>query len=182
MDLRNQLLIAMPALNDPWFAQSVTYIVEHSDEGASGIVLSSPIDMSLNQVLEQLSLPVSPTPLKLPVMLGGPVESERGFVLHRGEARFDASAVIGDDITLTTSRDLLECVSQGEGPEHMLLALGRAGWGSGQLEQEIADNSWLTAPADLSIIFELPPEQRWAAAVATLGIDPAQLDPQAGHA
>ncbi len=182
MDLRNHLLIAMPALNDPWFGQSVTYIVEHNDEGASGIVLSDPFDMSLDQVLEQLELPIPPGSLHVPVMRGGPVEAERGFVLHRGEACFDASAAISEDISLTTSRDLLERVSLGEGPEHMLLALGRAGWASGQLEQEIADNSWLTAPVDMSVVFDLPAAQRWSAAVATLGIDPAQLDPRAGHA
>lgn len=182
MDLRNQLLIAMPSLDDPWFAQSVTYIFEHTAEGASGIVLSNPIDMSLDQVLEQLSLPIPVHTEQWPVMRGGPVEAERGFVLHRGAANYDASAAISDDIALTTSRDLLEEVSRGKGPEKMLLALGRAGWGSGQLEQEILDNSWLTAPVDLAIVFDLPHEQRWHAAVALLGIDPAQLSSQAGHA
>ncbi len=182
MDLRNQLLIAMPSLDDSWFAQSVTYIVEHTEDGASGIVLSDPIDMSLDQVLEQLSLPAPLESARVPVMRGGPVESERGFVLHRGGADYDASAAISEDIALTTSRDLLEQVSRGEGPAQMLLALGRAGWGGGQLEQEITDNSWLTAPVDLSIIFDLPPEKRWRASVELLGIDPAQLTPQSGRA
>ena len=181
MNLCNQLLIAMPSLDDPWFNQSVIYIVEHNDEGASGIVLSDPIDMSLDQVLEQLALPIPKDTIQRTVMRGGPVEAERGFVLHRGEARFEGSAAVSEDIALTTSRDLLEEVSRGEGPEQMLLALGRAGWGSGQLEQEIVDNSWLTAPVDPSILFDLPPDQRWQAAVALLGIDPAQLAPQAGH-
>lgn len=171
----------MPSLDDPWFNQSVIYIVEHNHEGASGIVLSDPIDMSLDQVLDQLALPIPKNTIQRTVMRGGPVEAERGFVLHRGEARFEGSAAISKDIALTTSRDLLEEVSRGEGPEQMLLALGRAGWGSGQLEEEIAGNSWLTAPVDPSILFDLPPDQRWQAAVALLGIDPAQLAPQAGH-
>lgn len=182
MNLCNQLLIAMPSLNDPWFAQSVTYIVEHNESGASGIVLTDPVDMSLDQVLQQLDLPPPESSCSHPVMRGGPVEAERGFVLYRGTASYEASAAIGGEIVLTTSRELLDDVSRGQGPEHMLLALGRAGWGSGQLEQEIADNSWLTAPVDPAIVFELPPEQRWQAAVALLGIDPAQLSPQAGHA
>lgn len=182
MNLSNQLLIAMPSLDDPWFNQSVTYIFEHNEEGASGIVLSDPIDMSLDQVFEQLSLPIPTGAMQQQVMRGGPVEAERGFVLHRGQASFDASAAISDEVMLTTSRDLLEAVSRGEGPEHMLLALGRAGWAGGQLEREIAENTWLTAPVELSIVFELPPEQRWQAAVALLGIDPAQLAPDAGHA
>ncbi|MGB0865097.1 MAG: YqgE/AlgH family protein [Granulosicoccaceae bacterium] len=182
MNLSNQLLIAMPSLDDPWFNQSVTYIFEHTEEGTSGIVLSDPIDMSLDQVLEQLALPVPSGTMERQVMRGGPVEAERGFVLHRGAADYDASAAISDEVALTTSRDLLEAISRGEGPEQMLLALGRAGWAGGQLEQEIAANSWLTAPTELSILFDLPPAQRWQAAVALLGIDPAQLSPDAGHA
>jgi len=144
-------------------------------------VLSDPIDMCIDDVLEQLALPAPPQLSHRQVMRGGPVERERGFVLHTGAADYDASAAITDGIALTTSRDLLAELSRGEGPDKFLLALGRAGWAEGQLEQEIIDNTWLTAPCDTAILFDLPHELRWKASIASLGIEPSQLTPQAGR-
>lgn len=181
MNLKNQLLISMPSLDDSWFAQSVIYLFEHTDQGASGIVINSPTDMTLDQVLEQLNLPAPLSSKQQQVMRGGPVESNRGFILHRGEACYEDSIAPGDGIALTTSKDLLEQLSIEKGPEQILLALGYAGWSSGQLEQEVIDNSWLTAPLDLNIVFDLPIEKRWQAALSLLGVAPLQLSPQAGH-
>ncbi len=182
-NLTNQLLIAMPGLHDPNFEQTVTYICEHNENGAMGIVINRPIDVELKQVFDQMEIPVSaPDAGRTRIFLGGPVEEQRGFVLHTPCGEWESSLRIDEDLSVTTSRDILEAMARGEGPEKALIALGYAGWGSGQLEQEILDNAWLCAPADQAILFDLPPARRWDAAARQLGIDLSTLSTESGHA
>ena len=181
--LKNQLLIAMPSLDDPNFSRTVTYICEHSDEGAMGIVLNRPTELSLADVLKHMDIDGGLGAAgKQPVFLGGPVEEERGFVLHSHTDPWDSTLAVNDHISVTTSRDILEAMARGDGPDQTLVALGYAGWGAGQLEREIQDNAWLSGPADRSILFELPPDQRWEAAARLLGVDVNLLSSEAGHA
>jgi len=182
-NLTDHFLIAMPNLSDPNFAQSVTYICEHTDEGAMGIVVNRPLDLTLSDVLEQMDIAKGDDQTGArPVFSGGPVNIERGFVLHSATRPWHSTLRISPNICITTSRDILEAMAKGEGPEDTLVALGYAGWASGQLENEIAQNAWLSTPADLDIIFHLPPEQRWEAAAASLGVDLKLLSSEAGHA
>lgn len=181
--LKNQLLIAMPGLADPNFFHSVTFICEHTDSGAMGIVINRPTDIRIGEVLEQMDIkPAHLEAMQGQVFLGGPVQEQRGFVLHSGKQGWDSTLRIAEDLSVTTSRDILEAMARGEGPEQTLVALGYAGWGSGQLEQELLDNAWLTAPADQAILFDLPPEKRWQAAADLLGVDLATLSSDSGHA
>lgn len=183
VNLTNHFLIAMPGLDDPNFHHSVTYICEHSDQGAMGIIINRVTDVSLGEVLTQMELewPQEGRADQM-VYLGGPVDTERGFLLHSPVGDWDSSIHVTDDIALTTSRDVLEAVSRNEGPERMLVALGYAGWGAGQLEKEMADNAWLSGPAEASIIFDLPPAERWEAAAKSIGIDLNLLSSDIGHA
>jgi putative transcriptional regulator len=182
-NLTNHLLIAMPNLRDPNFEHTVTYICEHNENGAMGIVINRPIDINIGEVFEQMEIPVStPELAKAPVFLGGPVEEQRGFVLHTGDAKWESSLRINDQISVTTSRDILEAMAHGEGPQQALIALGYAGWGGGQLEREILDNAWLSVPAEQAILFELPPARRWEAAAKLLGVDLNVLSTESGHA
>jgi len=181
--LKNQLLIAMPSLEDPNFSRTVTYICEHSEQGAMGIVLNRPTELSLADVLSHMEIEGDPGETgEQRVYLGGPVEEERGFVLHTRTEPWDSTLAINDDISVTTSRDILEAMACGKGPSHALVALGYAGWGAGQLERELQDNAWLSGPADRSILFDLPPDQRWEAAARLLGVDVNLLSSEAGHA
>ena len=181
--LKNQLLIAMPALQDPNFSRTVTYICEHGEQGAMGIVLNRPTDMRLADVLRHMKIEGGFGEAgEQIVYLGGPVEEERGFVLHTHAGAWDSTLEVNDAISITTSRDILEAMARGDGPTHTLVALGYAGWGAGQLERELQDNAWLSGPADQSILFELPPEQRWEAAARLLGVDVNLLSSEAGHA
>lgn len=181
--LKNQLLIAMPSLEDPNFSRTVTYICEHSEQGAMGIVLNRPTELSLADVLSHMEIEGDPGETgEQRVYLGGPVEEERGFVLHTHTEPWDSTLAINDDISVTTSRDILEAMACGKGPSHALVALGYAGWGAGQLERELQDNAWLSGPADRSILFDLPPDQRWEAAARLLGVDVNLLSSEAGHA
>jgi len=185
--LTNQLLIAMPALTDPNFAQTVTLICEHSDKGALGIVINRPMSMALGEVFEQLAMtPSDPRLLDQPVLRGGPVQQDRGFVLHppatSGVEPWDSTLRVSPTLQVTTSRDILGSMARGDGPEQAVVALGYAGWDAGQLEEEIRSNAWLNVPADDSIIFTAPFEARWEAAVRLLGIDLGRLSSQAGHA
>ncbi len=181
--LRNHFLIAMPALADPNFAHTVTYICEHNPEGALGIVINRPMDISLGDVLNHMKIqPGEHVDTAVPVYTGGPVQPERGFVLHQPTGAWTSSLPITDDIALTTSRDIMTAIGHGEGPRQFLLALGYAGWGAGQLEQEIIDNAWLSGPADPAILFDLPVEERWAAAAALIGVDLTLLSSETGHA
>jgi putative transcriptional regulator len=181
--LKNQLLIAMPTLEDPNFSRTVTYICEHSDQGAMGIVLNRPTELSLADVLRHMDIEggLGDADGQI-VFLGGPVEEERGFVLHSHTAPWASTLAVNDVISVTTSRDILEAMARGDGPTHTLVALGYAGWGAGQLERELQDNAWLSGPADQSILFELPPDQRWEAAARLLGVDVNLLSSEAGHA
>lgn len=181
--LTNHLLIAMPQLNDPNFAQTVALICEHSDKGALGIVLNKPLPMRLSDVFTQMKLEASSEIIAArPVLRGGPVHTDRGFVLHRPGGRWDHTHKVSEQIQVTTSRDVLAAMARGEGPSDAFIALGYAGWESGQLEREMRDNAWLSIPMDPRVVFELPYEDRWAAAWRLLGVEPEQLSPVAGHA
>jgi putative transcriptional regulator len=181
--LTNHLLIAMPSMADPNFSQSVTYICEHTDEGAMGIIINRPLDVTVNEVFTQLNLPAEQAEYNdMSVYSGGPVLQERGFVLHRPQGEWESSLPITDSVAVTTSQDILAAMANGAGPQDVLLALGYAGWDAGQLEQEMADNAWLTTPAQENILFELPSPQRWKAAAQLIGIDPDQLSGASGHA
>ncbi|WP_092996826.1 YqgE/AlgH family protein [Thiohalomonas denitrificans] len=181
--LTNHFLIAMPALADPNFSHTVTYICEHNQKGAMGIVINRPSGLTLGEVLEHMDIEASPrVDLQMPVFEGGPVEPEHGFVVHAPVGAWDSSLKVTDEIAVTTSRDVLSAIAHGEGPKRHLFALGYAGWGAGQLEEEIANNAWLSGPADPPTLFETAPEQRWAAAAALLGVDVNLLSSQIGHA
>ncbi len=183
MDFSNHFLIAMPALADPHFSATVTYVINHDSDGAMGVVINQPTEHSVADVLASLSLETPQGPAtEQPVMRGGPVETQRGIVLHRDGVQYESSIQVDDNLTVTTSRDILEQLAKGEGPESFLLALGYAGWSSGQLEREITENAWLTCPADNRIVFETEPADRLAAAAQLLGVDLTRIDPQTGHA
>lgn len=184
--LTGHLLIAMPAMQDPNFARTVTYICEHSDQGALGIVINRPLDMNLGAIFEQLSLdPADPGLARQPVLHGGPVHQERGFVLHEpppAEQEFDSSVAVSEAIRVTTSQDVLTALASGQGPRRAVVALGYAGWGAGQLEDELAQNAWLSVPAAPHILFDTPFELRWRESARLLGIDLSTMSSQAGHA
>jgi putative transcriptional regulator len=182
--LTNQLLIAMPSLADPNFSQTVTLVCEHSDQGALGVILNRPLDMRLGEIFDQLSLPNrNPELAGQMVLRGGPVQPDRGFVLHRPTGReWDSTLEVSDGLHVTTSRDILESMARGEGPAEAAMALGYAGWDAGQLEDELLQNSWLTAPCDDSIVFDVPFEQRWHAAARLLGVDLARISHVSGRA
>jgi len=182
-NLTGQLLIAMPAMLDPNFHRTVTYICEHSDQGALGIVINRPMDMAMGEVLAQLSLNnPEPSVASTPILQGGPVELQRGFVIHQSPKDWDSTVAVADNIFITTSQDILGAIADGTGPEHALLALGYAGWGAGQLEDELVANAWLSVEATPEIIFEAPFEERWQQAATLLGVDIATLSSEAGHA
>lgn len=182
-DLTNHFLIAMPGLADPNFYQTVTYVCAHNEDGAMGIIINRPLDLQLGDMLVHMEMEITDEAVhRVPVYEGGPVQKERGFVLHEPGHEWDAMLRVSDELVVTTSRDVLAAVAKGEGPRHALVALGYAGWGAGQLEREIVDNAWLSGPADPQILFDLPSEQRWAASARLLGVDLNLLSSQAGHA
>ena len=182
-NLTKHFLIAMPALVDPNFARTVTLIAEHNDQGALGVIVNRPLDMNLAALFDRIDLPIEDAETAgQPVYFGGPVQTDRGFVLHRPAGEWHSSLAIGDDAALTSSKDILQSVGSGGGPDEVLVTLGYAGWSPGQLEQELAQNAWLTVPADLSIVFDIPPEERFAAAMQLIGVDYATLSEVAGHA
>lgn len=181
--LANQLLIASPALSDPNFARSVALICQHDDEGAMGVVVNRPSEYTLGEVLRQMNLEAQDPRLADQVVLaGGPVHPERGFVLHDGPRAWESTMAVAEGLYLTTSRDILEAMAAGDGPAHAIVALGCAGWGAGQLEYELGENSWLTAPADAELLFALPLERRWQAAGQRIGVDMTRLTDYSGHA
>jgi putative transcriptional regulator len=181
--LTNQLLIAMPGMADPNFSTTVTLICEHNDEGALGIVINRPLDIKLGGLFDQLEVTAAdPTAADSPVLAGGPVGPERGFVLHNPALDFENSLAVSDSIQLTLSRDVIDALATGEGPEKSIVALGYAGWEAGQLEQEMLENAWLNVPATPEIVFDTPFADRWMSAAKTLGIDISQISPDAGHA
>jgi putative transcriptional regulator len=182
-NLTNQLLIALPALDDPHFARSVALICQHDDAGAMGVVVNRPSEYTLGEVLRQMQLDTDDEALRNRIVLyGGPVHPERGFVLHDGGGEWESSLAVGDGLYLTTSRDVLEAMAAGTGPRNAVVALGCAGWGAGQLEYELGETSWLTAPADPELLFALPLERRWQAAGGRIGVDMSRLTDYSGHA
>lgn len=182
-DLTNHFLIAMPALSDPNFAQTVAYICEHNTDGALGIVINRPSELTLAELFTHMGFGEAPGAIGAqPVYVGGPVQRERGFVLHSPAGNWDSSLRVSEDVTITTSRDILEALAQGKGPQQYLVALGYAGWGTGQLEHEMAQNAWLSGPPDPTIIFERDGPERWRAAARLLGVDLTLLSSDTGHA
>ena len=187
LNLANHFLIAMPSMLDPVFGGTVIYLCEHNAGGALGVIINKPTDMTMDVLLDRIDLELEIIPdavplNKKPVMFGGPVQVERGFVLHAPLGQFSSMMKITDDIALTTSKDVLEAVAAGTGPERILVSLGCSGWGAGQLEQEISRNGWLTVPAVPGIIFDMPIEARFHAAMGLLGFDPMMLSGEVGHA
>ncbi len=183
--LTNQLLIAMPNLLDPNFHKTVTLICEHNAQGALGIVINRPLDLQMSEVFEQMSLASVDSSLNhAPVLDGGPVAKDRGFVLHTGseDTLWESTIRLPNNVGVTTSRDILSALAGGEGPDNAVVALGYAGWEAGQLDAEMAANAWLTVNATDQILFDTPFEKRWESAAHLLGVDLAQLGPTAGHA
>lgn len=181
--LAEHFLIAMPAMDDPNFFRSVTLVCQHDQEGAMGLVINHPADFRFGELLEQMKLETTDASLAdRPVLAGGPVQPDRGFVLHDDPRPWDSSLRLGNGLAVTTSRDILEAIARGEGPARWQLALGYAGWTAGQLEAEMAANSWLTVPADAGLVFDTPVELRWRAAAGRLGVDLDRLADYAGHA
>lgn len=181
-NLTNHFLIAMPGLADPFFARTVTYLCQHNEEGALGIIVNRPSELTLADIMEQMEIEVREDSIgQIPVYFGGPVQPERGFILHEPIGAWSSSLKVSETLALTTSRDILEAIGQGQGPQKVLVALGYAGWGKGQLEHEIVQNSWLNAPADQSIMFSQPAASRWKAAAELMGVDISLLTVPAGH-
>lgn len=181
--LSNQLLVALPALDDPHFARSVTLVCQHDGDGAMGVMVNRASEYTLGEVLQQMGISSDSEALQSQVVLaGGPVHPERGFVLHDGDREWDSTLAVGDGLFLTTSRDVLEAMARGDGPAQAVVALGCAGWGAGQLEQELVDDSWLMVPAGHGLLFDLPLDQRWQAAAGSIGIDLVNYAGHSGHA
>lgn len=183
LDFRHHFLIAMPAMVDSHFAKTLVYICEHNEQGALGIIVNRPTNLTLGELFDQTKIPVSEFKLSgMPVYFGGPVQTDRGFVLHNPVGQWQSTLSINDNLGLTTSRDILLAVGAGLEPKSLLLTLGYSGWAQGQLEHELTQNAWLTVPASEHILFELSSEERLPAAMALLGVDYASLSEYAGHA
>jgi len=183
INLTHQFLIAMPAMADTCFSKTLTYICEHNEQGALGIVINRAVDLTLESLFDQLKIPCNNSdPKILPVLFGGPVQQDRGFVLHQPIGDWQATLTINHELGLTTSPDILQAIANGEGPEKVLVTLGYSGWGPGQIEHELAQNDWLTVAASPSIMFDLSPDERLPAAMQMLGIDFSSLSGEVGHA
>ncbi len=189
INLTNQFLIEMPSLSDELFGRSVVYMCEHSERGALGLVINKPSDILLPRLFEKVELPLGRADLtQAPVFQGGPVQTERGFVLHEpiaageGESVYASTMTIPGGLEMTTSKDVLEAMASGGGPRKVFVSLGYSSWAKGQLESEITENSWLTVPADPALIFDTPVEERYEKAMGLLGLQPWMLSPDAGHA
>lgn len=188
MNLTHHFLIAMPGLEDEAFAKSVVYMCEHTERGALGLVINKPGDINVKELFDKVDLPLRRTDLALaPVFQGGPVQTERGFVLHEAilpdhESIYASSMSIPGGLEMTTSRDVLEALSTGAGPRRVFVSLGYSAWSEGQLESELLDNSWLTVAADLKVIFDTPVDERYDKALLLLGLQSWMLSPVAGHA
>jgi putative transcriptional regulator len=186
LNLANHFLIAMPSMSDPIFGGTVVYICEHNEKGVLGVVINKATDMTMDVLFDRIDLKVAEglraSVGSEPIMFGGPVQDDRGFVLHSPSGRYSSSLPVTDDVAFTTSIDVLEAVANGSGPQRMLVSIGYAGWSPGQLEEELAKNGWLTVGADARVLFDLPIEERYNAAIKLLGIDPLMLASEAGHA
>ncbi|MBL4566459.1 MAG: YqgE/AlgH family protein [Porticoccus sp.] len=182
-DLSNHFLVAMPGLVDPNFSNAVIYICEHNPDGAMGLIINHPLDIPLSQIFDQFKVSYSPQRGGQSLLSGGPVQMDRGFVLHRpGVSQWESTLPISSDICLTASNDIISDIAREQGPNDLIITLGYAGWGAGQLEEELASNAWLTVPGDANIVFNVPFHERATAAAAKIGIDLKQLSPHAGHA
>ena len=186
-NLTNQFLIAMPGLAGDTFAGAVVYLCEHTENGALGLVINKPIDIKLKNLFERVELPLNRADMAdAPVYFGGPVQTERGFVLHEGQfgsgEPYNSSLKIPGGLEMTTSKDVLEALSNGTGPKRVLITLGYSGWGAGQLEDEMSRNNWINVGASPEVIFDTPVEQRYGRALSLLGIDAGMLSQEAGHA
>ena len=186
LNLANHFLIAMPSIQDPIFGGTVVYVCEHNEKGVLGVVINKPTDMTMEVLFDRVDLKLAPglrsSVTDQPIMFGGPVQDDRGFVLHTPSGRYSSSLTVTDDVAFTTSIDVLEAVASGAGPARMLVSIGYAGWSPGQLEEELSRNGWLTVGADAKVLFDLPIEERYTAAIKLLGIDPLMLATEAGHA
>lgn len=182
-NLTGHFLIAMPSLNDGFFNQAVTYICEHDESGSFGLIINQETNIPLKQVIKEMKIEsTAGYDEDKPVFIGGPVEQGRGFILHRPAGNWSSSLIVKNDVALTTSKDILQAIANNEGPADCVVALGYAGWSAGQLEREMADNTWLSCPADEQIIFSTPAEERWKAAAKLIGVDLSLLSNDAGHA
>ncbi|MDH5480192.1 MAG: YqgE/AlgH family protein [Nitrosomonas sp.] len=183
VNLTHHFLVAMPAMVDPVFSKTLTYICEHSERGALGIVINRPTDMTLVNLFKQMGIPQKDEQQEsVSVLFGGPVQLDCGFVLHQPIGQWESTLSVNQEVGLTTSLDILEAIANSEGPDQMLIALGYAGWAAGQIEQEMAQNAWLSVPASLDVMFGLPLEERLPAAMKLLGIDYSDLSNEVGHA
>lgn len=186
LNLANHFLIAMPSIQDPIFGGTVVYVCEHNEKGVLGVVINKPTDMTMDVLFDRIDLKLAEglrsSVTEEPIMFGGPVQDDRGFVLHSPGGRYSSSLNVTDEVAFTTSIDVLEAVASGAGPKRMLVSIGYAGWSPGQLEEEISRNGWLTVGADARVLFDLPIEERYTAAIKLLGIDPLMLATEAGHA
>jgi putative transcriptional regulator len=183
INLTHHFLIAMPAMADPFFSKTLTYICEHNEQGALGLVVNRSIDLTLEDLFNQLDMPlIDDSARTMPVLFGGPVQLDRGFVLHQPADTWQSTIKVNQEIALTTSLDILQAMAKGTGPRQVLVTLGYAGWAPGQIEQELAQNAWLTVPASVGILFDLALEKRLNAAMELLGVDFASLSGTAGHA
>ncbi|HJP35791.1 MAG TPA: YqgE/AlgH family protein [Gammaproteobacteria bacterium] len=182
-DLTNQFLIAMPSMADPNFSKTVTYVCAHNDDGAMGIVINRLTEIGLGEVFAQMKIDGGDRSANAQhVYQGGPVHRDRGFIIHYPAIDWDSTIRVTNELAVSTSRDILEAISSGAGPDETLIALGYAGWGAGQLEQEMGQNAWLSGPATMEIIFHTPPERRWERAAAAMGVDLGSLSNDVGHA
>jgi len=183
VNLTDNFLIAMPTLEDPYFSNALVYICEHNENGALGIIVNRPIDMDLAGLFDKIDIKLSAEKLaRLPVYFGGPVQLDRGFVLHRPVGNWQSTLAVNNEVGLTSSRDVLTSVGSEGLPSEIIVTLGYAGWAAGQLEQEIAQNAWLTVEADADLVFDMPPERRLSAAMERLGVDFSRLSDDVGHA
>jgi len=181
--LTGHFLIAMPSLNDGFFNQAVTYICEHDENGSFGIIINQQTGITLKQIAKEMAIESENNEHnKQPVFIGGPVDQGRGFILHRPTGNWQSSLKVNNNVALTTSKDILQAIVKNEGPQDSIVALGYAGWAAGQLDSEMANNTWLSCPADEQIIFNTPVEERWKAAAKLIGVDLSLLSSDAGHA
>jgi putative transcriptional regulator len=183
VNLTHHFMIAMPALENSVFSKTILYVCEHNEQGALGLVINRPIDLQLSTMLQQINIqPEKPLVKEASILFGGPVQVDCGFVLHHPIGKWQSTLTVNDNIGLTTSLDILKAIANDDGPQQILVTLGYAGWAPGQIEHELAQNTWLTVPASSDIIFNLPAEKRLSAAMELLGIDFSKLSHQAGHA
>lgn len=181
--LCNHFLIAMPALEDPNFHHTATYICEHNEDGALGVIINRPLGLQLGDILQHMDIgPYSDEIAKITVYMGGPIQNNRGFILHEPLGNWDATLKVTDTIGVTSSSDILKAIAEGKGPQNYLITLGYAGWAPGQLEHEIIDNTWLNGEASTNIVFNTPDEERWEAAAAQIGVDLSKVSVDVGHA